>query len=308
MTKYLLLLISILFFANLTAQELYIKTFGNQGDTPLVFLHGGPGYNCATFEATTAQNLADEGYFVITYDRRGEGRSAKKAKYTFDQTSDDLAVILDKYDIEKVSLLAHSFGGMVAVNFAEKYPDRVSSVVLIAAPLNMQPSFKNVIAKSEALYKEQNNQMNLGYVQMLKTMDTTSLEYSSYSFMHAMQNGFYTPENIRDEAKPLYQKFATDTVLKNNAQKMDEVSPRGFWRMEGYTYTDYTPLYHKAKDSGVKFYGIYGKEDGLFSADQVSSISGLLGTEKVKYLDDCSHSVYIDRQDEFILSLNQWLK
>lgn len=306
--KYFLIFLSYLFFQNLSAQNLYIKTFGDRTDTPVVFLHGGPGYNCATFEATTAQALADKGYFVIAYDRRGEGRSQGSAKYTFKQTSEDLLEILDSCKINQANLLAHSFGGMVAVNFAEKYPDRVSSVVLIAAPLNMQPSFKNVIAKSDSIYKTKNDQMNLGYLQMLKTMDTTSLMYSTYSFMHAMQNGFYTPSNMSEEAKTIYQSFKTDTILINNAANMDQKSPKGFWQMEGYTYKDYTPLYEKAKSNGIDFYGIYGRDDGLFSREQVADITTLLGKQNVKYLNNCSHSVFIDRQKEFISSLDKWLK
>ena len=52
-----LLLASLLFLmsAELGAQGLYIKTFGKPDAKPIIFLHGGPGYNCASFERTTAQ-------------------------------------------------------------------------------------------------------------------------------------------------------------------------------------------------------------------------------------------------------------
>jgi proline iminopeptidase len=36
------------------SQDLYIKTYRNQSDKPLLFLHGGPGYYAASFEFTTA--------------------------------------------------------------------------------------------------------------------------------------------------------------------------------------------------------------------------------------------------------------
>ena len=108
-----------------SGQELYVKTFGSNKDKPVLFLHGGPGFNCVTFEATTAQKLADNGFYVIVYDRRGEGRSADtSAKFTFRQTFDDMNNILAKYKIEKVNLIGHSFGGIVATLYAEKYPEK----------------------------------------------------------------------------------------------------------------------------------------------------------------------------------------
>ena len=84
------LLLSIIFFLNADAQEIYSKTFGNPNHEPILFLHGGPGYNCANFEATTAQKLANNGFFVIVYDRRGEGRSKDtNAQFTFQKFNFD---------------------------------------------------------------------------------------------------------------------------------------------------------------------------------------------------------------------------
>jgi proline iminopeptidase len=79
-------------FAN--AQSIYTKTFGSSQNKPVIFLHGGPGYNCANFEATSAQQLADKGFYVIVYDRFGEGRSKDpSATFTFKDTFGDLILL-----------------------------------------------------------------------------------------------------------------------------------------------------------------------------------------------------------------------
>jgi proline iminopeptidase len=73
--KSILTLVTIIFTAlAVNAQSLYIKTFGNPKDKPLLFLHGGPGYNAVNFEQSTADKLSKSGFYVIIYDRRGEGR------------------------------------------------------------------------------------------------------------------------------------------------------------------------------------------------------------------------------------------
>lgn len=144
------ILVSIIFtvlsICCVNAQKIYSKAYGNPEGKPVVFLHGGPGYNCENFEATTAQQLADNGYYVIVYDRRGEGRSKDpNAKFTFDETFEDLNAVYQKYGISKSSLIAHSFGGVVATLFAEKYPDKIQSIILVGAPISLQQTFKTII-------------------------------------------------------------------------------------------------------------------------------------------------------------------
>ncbi len=103
-------------------QSLYIQTFGENNAKPIIFLHGGPGYNSANFEATTAQKLSEKGFFVIVYDRRGEGRSAEaNAKFTFEETFNDINSIYEKYGLTSASFISHSFGGIVACFIAGKF-------------------------------------------------------------------------------------------------------------------------------------------------------------------------------------------
>lgn len=52
-------LFTVLSICIVNAQEIYSKSYGNPEDISVIFLHGGPGYNCVNFEATTAQQLAD---------------------------------------------------------------------------------------------------------------------------------------------------------------------------------------------------------------------------------------------------------
>src|SRR5699024_7862485 len=142
--------------------------------------------NSANFEATTAKNLADNGYFVIVYDRRGEGRSADmRAKFTFKETFEDLEDLYKRYDLEKATLIGHSFGGIITTLFAEKNPGKIHSLILVGAPVSLQESFQTIIHTCKALYTEKDDKINLNYLAILEKMDTNSLEYSSYCFMHA---------------------------------------------------------------------------------------------------------------------------
>jgi proline iminopeptidase len=290
-------------------QSIYTKTFGNTKDKPIIFLHGGPGYNCVNFEATTAQQLADKGFFVIVYDRRGEGRSNDpNAKFTFKETFDDLNSIYQKFSLVKATLIGHSFGGVVATLFAETNPKKVQSIVLVGAPVSLQATFKNILEKLKIIYQTKKDSVNLNYISMLENMDTASIEYSSYCFRHAMQNGFYTPKNPRADAKIIYSKFRTDTLLIKYASQMTYEAPQGFWKNEKYTTINLTKNLQALQKQKIKIFGLYGKDDGLYSAQQVSDLKNQFGSSNFKYLDNCSHNVFIDQQTEFIDAIKSWRK
>lgn len=299
----------LLFSWSLQAQELYLQTFGKKGDTPLIFLHGGPGYNAATFEFSTAETLAQKGFFVVVYDRRGEGRSTdKKAAFSFEESSKDLKKICSKLKLKKVNLLGHSFGGMVAIQFAKKYPKKVQNLILIGAPLDLQESFKTIIDSSKAIYTQRKDAGNLGYIAMLENMDTTSINYSSYCFMHAMQNGFYSPKNMSKAALAIYKKVQESAVFNEYASKMTQEPVKGFWKNEQYTTLNMNEDITNLKNNGTPCFGLYGKEDGLYSTQQIEELKNLIGAKNVKYLDNCSHSVFIDQQALFIENISNWTK
>lgn len=307
--KILVFFVLVFLSFGVSAQKIYVKTFGKESDKPIIFLHGGPGYNCSSFEVTSAQRLADNGYFVIVYDRRGEGRSKDpKAKFTFDESFDDLNDILKKYKLKKVSLIGHSFGGIVATLFAEKYPEKITSVFLVGAPIALQESFETIIAKCKTIYQEKNEATNLQYISMLETMDSTTMQFSSYCFAHAMQNGFYSPKNPTGEAKLLYAKFKSDSTLLKYAAQMTFEGPQGFWKNEKYTTLDLTTNLRALKEKGIPLFGLYGKEDGLYSAEQIAGLGEIIGVENVNYFNDCSHSVFVDQQSLFVEALNRWMK
>ncbi len=290
------------------AQHLKVETFGDESSKPIIFLHGGPGYNSVPFERTTAQALSENGFFVISYDRRGEGRNEFiQAKYTFKETFNDLKQIYKKFGLKKASLIGHSFGGVVATLFADQYPRKINTVVLVGAPMSMQKTLKNIVVSAKAIYTAKEDEVNLNYIRQLEDMDSTSLEYSSYCFAHAMSNGFYSTKTPNEKALELYEKFETDTILKKYAAKMGYQAPQQFWKNESYTTLSIKKNLQNLKTKEVDVYAIYGKEDGLYSKKQVEDLKALLGDDNVEYLENCSHNVFIDRQNAFITALKKWV-
>ena len=63
----------------------------------------------------------------------------------------------------------------------------------------------------------------------------------------------------------------------------------------------------KIKSKGSSIYAIYGKEDGIFSNDQINSIKILAGQTHFALLDNCSHYLFADQQKQFLAYMKKWL-
>lgn len=96
----------------------------------IVLLHG-KNFNGAYWEKT-AFNLSGKGFRVIIPDQIGFGKSSKPQSYqfSFSQLAENTKAVLDELKIEKVIVLGHSMGGMVATRFTLQYPEKVQKLIL----------------------------------------------------------------------------------------------------------------------------------------------------------------------------------
>lgn len=78
--------------------------------------------------------LADAGLRCVLYDRRGHGRSDRPASgYDFDTLADDLAAVIDHFDLRDITLIGHSLGSRELVRYLTRHGDaRITRMVLVA--------------------------------------------------------------------------------------------------------------------------------------------------------------------------------
>lgn len=114
---------------NSTSIELYYEDHGS--GSPVVLIHGWP-LSGASWEKQTAALLA-AGHRVITYDRRGFGRSSKTGVgFNYDTFAADLDTVLTTLKLDKVDLVGFSMGSGEVSRYIGKYgTGRVRKAVLI---------------------------------------------------------------------------------------------------------------------------------------------------------------------------------
>lgn len=101
----------------------------------------------------TIRALAAAGYRIVVPDQIGFGKSSKPdLHYTFEQLAASTRKLLEKLGIEKVAVVGHSMGGMLAVRFALMYP-QVASALVLENPIGLEDYREKVPYQSvEAQY------------------------------------------------------------------------------------------------------------------------------------------------------------
>jgi len=99
---------------------------------PIVVVHGGPGLDHEYLQPGL-DALANR-HTLIYYDQRGTGRSSAEladSVVTFDAFVEDIDRLRQALDYERVSVLGHSFGSLIALEYARRYPDRTRALILM---------------------------------------------------------------------------------------------------------------------------------------------------------------------------------
>src|SRR6266511_1828943 len=127
-------------FAEFSAMRTHYLDFPG-GDPPVVLLHG-LSANAHEFCGLIAAGLSPR-FRVIAPDLRGRGQTDKPERgYSIGQHAEDVIALLDFLRLDRVVIGGHSFGGLLAIFMGATYPDRISSIVIIDAAIQMHPNVR----------------------------------------------------------------------------------------------------------------------------------------------------------------------
>src|SRR4051794_34992005 len=109
----------------------YRRVYRIAGSGPPLLLIHGIGDSSATWR--TVMPLLARRHLVIAPDLLGHGLSAKpRADYSVAAYANGLRDLLGVLDIDQVTLIGHSLGGGVAMQFAYQFPEKTQRLVLVA--------------------------------------------------------------------------------------------------------------------------------------------------------------------------------
>ncbi|MFC1564249.1 alpha/beta fold hydrolase [candidate division KSB1 bacterium] len=124
-------------YLDINGTTLYYKTMGS--GEPIVVLHGGPGFDHRQFLPYIWELSSN--YKVILYDQRGTGLSSDpvdSASITIDNFIEDIEGIRNYFNIDKMNLLGHSWGGILAMYYAISHQDNLKSLILCSTTASVE--------------------------------------------------------------------------------------------------------------------------------------------------------------------------
>ena len=127
--------------------KLFYREFG-KGE-PLIILHGL--FGSSDNWQTLAKKFAED-YKVYTVDLRNHGRSFHHEEFNYDVMMHDVEDLIKDIGLEKVSLMGHSMGGKVSMNYTLNHRERVDNLIVVdIAPRKYQVLHEGIIDALKSL-------------------------------------------------------------------------------------------------------------------------------------------------------------
>ena len=130
--------------------------FRRAGSGPTLVCHGGgPG-----FSSLYLGNLGglDEDLELVLLDPRGTGGSDRPADpraYAIDDYAEDVEKLREHLGLDRIDLLGHSHGGVVAMAYASRYPERVGRLILASTLARWAPEQEGAMHEAMAKHKDE---------------------------------------------------------------------------------------------------------------------------------------------------------
>lgn len=132
--------------------EIYYEQSGNPQGKAIFFLHGGPGGSTSPGQR---RYYDPKKFRIVLHDQRGAGRSRPFAEIKENTTWDlveDIEKLRKHIGVDRMILLGGSWGSTLALAYAEKYPERVSGLILRGVYLGTREEMERFYTHGVAEY------------------------------------------------------------------------------------------------------------------------------------------------------------
>lgn len=198
--------------------HLFTRTVG-EGDVNLLCVHGGPGGTHEEFE-NFAEHLADHHVRVSMYDQLGSFYSDQpdytkpenRQYLTIDYYLSELEEVRQQLGLDHFYLLGHSWGGLLAQEYALRYPEHLKGLVVMSMIDNLDEYIENInrerdetLSKRDVAYmKEVEADERFDDPKYRELVDVLNNHFA----MRHPENGF--SHNVETMATPVYNYFQGD--------------------------------------------------------------------------------------------------
>jgi pimeloyl-ACP methyl ester carboxylesterase len=262
-------------FVGLSNGQIHYQWLGGESDPIIVLLHGVsvPAYVFAQM----AGGLVNSGYRVLLFDHFGHGFSDRPTgEYDAEFFRHQMIELLDELALnEPVHVLGYSMGGVIAIDFAAHYPDRLASLTLVA------PAGIRIVSQGDSTF-----------VKVLKA------PVIGQWLWRIIAHGYFFPEKDADvtDKKPL-----SDEIL--HGEPVRQADYEGYFEAMRQIYRNLIfrnrdELLVRINDSQFPVVGIFGDKDETIDIESARVLGDLIPRARVVTIDGATHHLVIHRWQE----------
>ncbi len=266
--------------------SLYVKVTGT--GYPLMLMHGGPGVDHTTM--LSFQPLADH-FTLVFYDHRCNGRSegAPVSSMTWENLTADAEALRQMLGFDKWAVLGHSFGGMVALEYALRYPQSLSQLVLMDTCGDSRWVQENA---PELLAKRGYNPATVKMAQRFFNGQITPNEM--VPAMRRFGSAYYHNLN------PLL--LAHELISGLRMKRQPEALIFGFGQLlKGWTVMD------RLSEIKVPALVIAGRDDFQFPPEHQAILAAGLTNARLEIIERAGHNVQSERPNEVMQAIKDFI-
>jgi proline iminopeptidase len=277
--------------------SLYAREIGR--GQPLIVLHGGPDFD-HRYLLPDLDRLADA-FRLIYYDQRGRGRSADDVlpeDVTLISDVDDLDQVRRHFKLESSALLGHSWGAVLALEYAIRHPTRVTHLILMnPAPASASDVTVLRTAYVQKIGADMNRQREIVASAAYKEGDPEVVaERYRLHFKPALQR----PEDYEKLMATMKAGFISQGkqgIVK--AQAVEDRLMRDTWQLDGYD------LLPKLRTLSIPTLVIYGDHD-FIPVEIAAHIAEAIPSARLVTIKDCGHFTYLERPGDVRRALDDF--
>lgn len=277
------------------SSRLYVRAIG-QG-MPMIIVHGGPDFD-HQYLLPDMDRLA-ESHRLVYYDQRGRGRSFAGPTPDVSMTTEieDLDRIREHFGFETVAVLGHSWGGLIAMEYAVRQPRRVSHLVL----MNTAPASH---AGGLAVRMELRRRRPPAQTERMRALSAESryqagdvdadLEYYRLHF----ESGLRRREHLEHVLNRLRAEASNVGILAARA-----IERRLHGETLGSDSYDLVPSLRRLRIPTLIIHG----DDDFIPIDVIRPIADAVSGSRLVVLGDCGHFAFLEQPERVAACIAEFL-
>jgi proline iminopeptidase len=265
--------------------SLYSREIGR--GQPIIVLHGGPDFD-QSYLLPEMDDLANA-FRLVYYDQRGRGRSAdgvRAEEVTLASDVDDLDKVREHFHLKSPALLGHSWGAVLALEYAVRHPERVSHLIL----MNPAPVSATDLAFFRKAYVEK---LGADMARQREIVRSPGYKEGDPETVAARYRIHFKPalarpedyEKLMTRMKAAFTRQEKDGILK--ARAVEDQLMRDTWQVNGYD------LLPRLRSLRIPTLVLTGDRD--FIPVEISAhIAEALPNARFVTLKNCGHFAYLE--------------